>query len=673
MTGGLQAAFILIFISIISFLTFNRGGFFAFEAMPAAAAILVMFLVVWFLVKSISERGMAILGATALWLAVWILSLSRAAHIGLAFEELLRNAMYIGSFLLIYLGNREEKFRLLAVVLLLVIGVCEALSGLGTAYGTFDFASAYNAELRRVMGTMQYPNALAAYLSMLFILGLYLYSALSQRWLKAVTAAANYLLFTGILSAQSRGAILALLLILAPALAFWPRNSRRQVLFHSLFTVGVAFAVAKWTVNFSGAVSSGQQWLGLGAGVAITILLVFLKFSLNWQEQGEKYSRILVFTGTVTVLLIGAYFLLRSGGLLERLTNINFQDQNVQERLVFYQDGLKMLKDYPLTGAGGGGWRTLFEKYQSYRYVSRETHSYPLKVLVETGIIGFSAYLLVFGGFFALLFRQWWRAKALPPLAWAGMWAVLLVTLHSFIDFTLSLSAITVTMWIIMALTLAELEEKEPLQPKSQGLSWAGVAITLVLIIFAAKISLGERYYRTAQQAFQAQDLSAAAAKIQQAIAYNSWKAEYYREQFVILLALAQQQNNPSYFAEAVKSVRKAVELDPYSANNVLNYGKALLLEGQIEQGLSELEKLTTLAPYDIRTWEVLTEAYHNVAQYYQQQGETAKAEAYRAKMQEVPRRMEKVWQQVPEKYKRMWIAWPKLEVTDYMKKLLVN
>ncbi|MFZ5590689.1 MAG: O-antigen ligase family protein [Bacillota bacterium] len=673
MNGGVQTLCLLILFGIISFLTFNRGGFFAYEAMPAVTGILLLFLVAWFMVRTVTRRSTAVLWVSALWLAAWVLSLSQAVHLGLAVEELLRNAMYVAAFLLIYLGIRDAKIRLGAVGLMIVIGVCEALAGLGTAYGTFSFASAYNADLRRVMGTMQYPNALAGYLSMLFISGLYLSAVITNRWWQASIAVANYLLFTGILSAQSRGATLVLLLVLLPAIAFWPRSDRLRVFSRTLQAVVLAFLTARWTVDFSGEVSEEIHWLALLTGMLLAALLALISLPAKWQERSKKYGKVLIGVFLVGVIAGGAWFLFRSGGLLERLAQIDWQDRNVQERLVFYQDGLKMLKDYPLTGAGGGGWRTLFEKYQSYRYVSRETHSYPLKVLVETGIIGFSAYLLVFGGFFALVLKQWWRDKSLPPLAWAGFWAVLLVTLHSFIDFTLSLSAITVTMWVIMGLTLAELEPDYKVIPKSPIITWTGAAVLAILIFLAVKLSLGEWAYRQAQEAARSQDIARAINKIEEAISYNSWKADYRREQLGILLAAAQQQNNPVFFDQAVSAARQAVETDPHSPNNVLNYGKALLFAGQIEQGIATLEKLPELAPYDIRTWEVLTEAYHNVAQYYQQQGETAKAEAYRAKMQEVPRRMEKVWQQVPEKYKRMWIAWPKLEVTDYMKKLLVN
>lgn len=673
MSRWLQSAFGLILLGIVLFLTFNRGGFFAYEAMPGAAAVLLLFTLAFGQVKTITGRSQLVMAVAALWLAVWFLSLSQAVQIGLALEELLRNAMYVSAFLLVYLGIRAEKIRKAAVGLLIITGVMEALAGLGTAYGTFSFASAYNPDLRRVMGTMQYPNALAGYLSMIFIMGIYMASDFNSRWWRASIAVANYLLFTGILSAQSRGATLVLLLVLVPALTLWPRPQRFQVFVQSLLAVVLAFLTARWTVDFSGQIGEGLHWLGLLAGSGLAAVFASISLPDNWQERLARSGRILGLAGVVLLVIGGGWLLLRSGGLLERLAQIDWQDRNVQERLVFYQDGLKMLQDYPLTGAGGGGWRTLFEKYQSYRYVSRETHSYPLKVQVETGILGFGAYLLVFGGFFALSLRQWWRAKRLPPLAWAGMSAVLLVTLHSFIDFTLSLSAITLTMWCIMGLTLAELEEGAPTVPANRIWTWTGSAIALVLMILALRLSLGEMALRQAQQAGRSQDLNLALARTNQAIDYNGWKAAYWQDKFGYTIALAQQQNNPALLAEAVQAARRAVELDPFSPNHRLNYGKALFFTGQIESGLAELEKLTELAPYDIRTWEVLTEAYHNVARYYQQQGETAKAEAYRAKMLEVPRRMEKVWQQVPEKYRRLWNAGPKLEVTDYMKKLLAE
>ncbi|GAW29475.1 O-antigen ligase family protein [Carboxydocella sp. ULO1] len=660
-----------VYILTVFFLVFNRGGFFAFETMPVTAVILALGAAIWLQNQSEGKyfKYMKVLGA--IWLVTWFLSLNKAVHLSLAIEEMLRVALYIFSFIIIYFVAQKKSHRKLLLGILLIIGVTEAFSGLGTAYGTFDFDAAYKDG--RVMGTMQYPNAYAAFLSMLFILSIFIYTNTEERYLKSLISSANFIMFTGVLSAQSRGSVLVLLMVVSLALVFWPRETRWTAIAQTISTIILAFLFAHWTVDFSGKVSESEHWLALFGGGILGAGVPFIKPPETIKAKFSNQGKLLLFL-LMMVLLAGViYYAFQEEGLFNRLARINWQEQSVQERFVFYQDGLKILKDYPLTGAGGGGWRSLFEKYQSYRYISRETHSYPLKVLVETGIIGFLSYIVFFGAYFLLVLYNFFQKKHFSTLAMGGLWSVLLITLHSFIDFTLSLSAISVIMWTIMALTITEIDEHEnkTIRPLWQTIS--GIIVIVMLFGLAIKTGGGEYYFREAQKALQQNDIDAAKKYIDKATDFNSWKGDYYRLKFNIYLLHAQQQKEIQEFNSAIEAAKKAVDIDSYSPNNVLTYGKALLLEGQIEQGLSELEKLTTLAPYDIRTWEVLTEAYHNVAQYYQQQGETAKAEAYRAKMQEVPRRMEKVWQQVPEKYKRMWIAWPKLEVTDYMKKLLVN
>ncbi|NTZ20268.1 hypothetical protein EXW96_22790 [Paenibacillus sp. JMULE4] len=47
--------------------------------------------------------------------------------------------------------------------------------------------------------------------------------------------------------------------------------------------------------------------------------------------------------------------------------------------------------DYPIIGAGGGGWSSLYQQYQSYPYTSRQAHNFLLQYLTEIGLLGILA------------------------------------------------------------------------------------------------------------------------------------------------------------------------------------------------------------------------------------------------------------------------------------------
>ncbi|MFD1904284.1 O-antigen ligase family protein [Paenibacillus rhizoplanae] len=59
-----------------------------------------------------------------------------------------------------------------------------------------------------------------------------------------------------------------------------------------------------------------------------------------------------------------------------RLENINFRQHSVLERFTFYKDAMKVVKDYPVLGTGGGGWASLYEHYQNNPYLSRQVHNF---------------------------------------------------------------------------------------------------------------------------------------------------------------------------------------------------------------------------------------------------------------------------------------------------------
>jgi O-antigen ligase len=88
--------------------------------------------------------------------------------------------------------------------------------------------------------------------------------------------------------------------------------------------------------------------------------------------------------------MLRTFFLITSKHVIE---NINFQQHSVLERGTFYKDAVKLWSDYPIIGAGGGAWASLYEKYQNNPYTSRQAHNFALQYLVEAGALGFLAFI----------------------------------------------------------------------------------------------------------------------------------------------------------------------------------------------------------------------------------------------------------------------------------------
>lgn len=113
----------------------------------------------------------------------------------------------------------------------------------------------------------------------------------------------------------------------------------------------------------------------------------FLRFDAGLRR---KYRLI---AGSLVIAAV-TFFIAAGGGkvmptaVAVRVKSINLADASVQERYYFYGDAIKLFKDYPVTGAGGGGWTSVYRKYQSFLYHTTEVHSHLIQVLVETGVIG---------------------------------------------------------------------------------------------------------------------------------------------------------------------------------------------------------------------------------------------------------------------------------------------
>ena len=140
--------------------------------------------------------------------------------------------------------------------------------------------------------------------------------------------------------------------------------------------------------------------------------------------------------------------------LYTRLFSIGAGERSVEGRLSFYRDALKIIGDYPLLGTGGGGWAALYRTYQDRDYTTSEVHSHYLQVAVETGIPG----LLAFAGiwvFFLLSFVQG-RFRSDSDSTTHCLWATICISalalgIHSAIDFNLSLGAVSIFLYTLLA------------------------------------------------------------------------------------------------------------------------------------------------------------------------------------------------------------------------------
>ncbi|QHT59961.1 hypothetical protein GXP70_08340 [Paenibacillus lycopersici] len=97
-------------------------------------------------------------------------------------------------------------------------------------------------------------------------------------------------------------------------------------------------------------------------------------------------------------------------------------------RGLYYRDAWKLIREAPLLGRGGDAWRSLFKEVQSQPYVGNEVHSGLLELVLDLGLIGLLAAMLVLA---AALIPVWKRERT-------GLLPIGVLLLHALIDFDLS-------------------------------------------------------------------------------------------------------------------------------------------------------------------------------------------------------------------------------------------
>lgn len=329
----------------------------------------------------------------------------------------------------------------------------------------------------------------------------------------------------------------------------------------------------------------------------------------------------------------------------KRIESISFGEHSVQGRLSFYRDALKMIKERPLLGWGGGGWKAAYFAYQSYRYFTTEVHSFFLQLIVETGILGFAAFMTLM----ALIVKNFALKKFDDVESAAVNWSLLSSSLailgHSAVDFNLSLSAVAIFLWTVFGLMVSGSATSPTAAKKKREVSglygaWAAGALAFILILGSGTLYAGYTYGQKAVEALQKGDIAKAKEYFEKASKYDPITASFKADLSQIYEIIGEQAKDDGYKEKAIKLKEEAVALDPYNAKMKTLLAAAYLKEGKLKEGLSLLEEAARLNPYNITVWETLAEAYEKSAEVYIAKGEKANAQELFKKCLAIPEKI---------------------------------
>ncbi|KPU27371.1 hypothetical protein TR13x_04635 [Caloranaerobacter sp. TR13] len=310
--------------------------------------------------------------------------------------------------------------------------------------------------------------------------------------------------------------------------------------------------------------------------------------------------------------------------IVSRLESISLKESSAQGRIVFYKDAFKIIKDYFIFGTGGGGWVTLYQKYQSYMYWTTQAHNYFLQMWIEIGLIG----LLIFISF--LCFITYYIYKKFKSedtdnkkILIASLYvSILSIFVHAFMDFDLSLSALTFVLWALIGMLVngIKVDKVFDVKNKNEILKIVYVVGLIFLILSSSSLYMGHVYAQKALTANKDKNIDAAIKYFEKASTFDSFKPEYKSDLATFYKVKYKITKDKNYITKAEMQIERVLQLAKYSSRFKAIGASFYMGIGQIEKGLDLIDESVKLQPMRTENYLQKCDAYLTVFYYYANQ-----------------------------------------------------
>ena len=165
--------------------------------------------------------------------------------------------------------------------------------------------------------------------------------------------------------------------------------------------------------------------------------------------------------------------------LVRVFTTFNFKNSSVWQRVDYWKDGIDIIKDNWLIGAGGNTWRTLYGQTQDYLYYAKEAHCYILEIWMSFGITGILSYLFIIAITIQNVMVLQKKEKKYSNYMSIFL-GISIIVIHSLMDFDMSYLIIEMLFYICIAILN---KEDDKIQTKIKGTTIFAIAIFLIISI----------------------------------------------------------------------------------------------------------------------------------------------------------------------------------------------
>lgn len=583
--------------------------------------------------------------AIFVWLipfAYWMASFG-AASAHLATNEVMVKVLWAIFFMIgAFFADTERKSFVLQTIFV-ISGYLLVLFGFLNWFGQFNFEDAVlNGRLSNVL---QYPNVYAAVLIGLIFANIVYVHQVGNRYAKMAVNAMLVPLVLSFMLTLSRGALLVLPVVMLVFLLMLNWRDQLSSLLHLAIGGTVSFLLFRPVMDLQAngadgtAVSALAGWGLLAAASVAVAVLLFLFETFKPAFMREQKTRGLTWTSLIIPLSMAAMFtaafllLTKVEGLnrmlpreiSSRFQGLSLETASIYDRTAFFKDALRIVRDYPWFGTGGGGWTTLYNTYKSYPYTSTQAHNFYFQHLVETGWIG-TIILLAFLLYLCVLFaRKWTKSPGLGAYGGRLMYPIFAsaILIHSFLDFDMSfvyISTVVMMMLGAMAATLTEpqaflstwLNGSKKVRKAVPYSITSLFAIIGLIVLFGSISSLQahQSYVESRELAVKTGDYQQVKPKLDNALDLKPYHPDYNLFKINIMFQLHNLFKDPAYIQESRDALATLGKKEPYHRLYLEYSIHQAKLDGNHAAARSAYYQLLEAYPWDIQGYEQAVEFF---------------------------------------------------------------
>jgi tetratricopeptide (TPR) repeat protein len=533
----------------------------------------------------------------------YFLSFFVAASPNNALIQLFRWGDYAAFFIVLLSVSKDKRFKSMMPYIFVLLGVFLSVFAVLGFYHLVSYQDVILLDPsgdKRFTSVFQYANTFATVVCAFWLFSLIWLTQSNLTWLKVILLALPLSIYAlDFFHTYSRGALLLVPLAWLVGLLLLPFS--RQVLY-IIYTI---ISVASGLILFN---KDSSPVLLLIIVVISALVILAVDFGLRDRFKSQKIDQLKSsrFFIVLIALLCGGLLLLDfvykgfifrhlPPSLQGRFSDISMETYSVWERNLYYTDAVKIIREHPILGVGGSGWKVLFTHIQELPYWSNETHNGYLEVLLSTGWVGLILFLTVFAFLFYKAFRGYLSKDAeVKSMASMALPALTMIFTHSSMDFNFSFG----TVWFIVLFLFAMSVDSNPnkdLLVKKSVFHYSLVSILLIFVFVSSIYTL--RFYTAEKNqlnAIQFEDIQGLAKR-------NPYNVDYQISLMNGYTDMLAKTHDPQYKNMIIETMKTLEKLEPDNANVTYNLGLINVKLGQYDQALNYFRKTLDNDHYNVK------------------------------------------------------------------------